>query len=99
MLALATEVIFVSVPGSITSKRAPSEDLRHLPPIHRSVGTFASRFSYIAIASQHAVLSVDCVRTSYHIRIRLCRFTDDGEEVTPLPAPAAQTGKSSATSV
>src|SRR5215470_3362291 len=46
-LALATEVILFSVAGSITSKRAPSDDLRHLPPIHRSVGTFARRFSYM----------------------------------------------------
>src|SRR5215467_4729307 len=46
-LALATEVILFSVAGSITSKRAPSEALRHLPPIQRSVGTFASRFSYM----------------------------------------------------
>src|SRR5215469_11642449 len=47
MLALATEVILFSVAGSITSKRAPSDALRHLPPIHRSVGTFARRFSYM----------------------------------------------------
>src|SRR4029077_38772 len=46
-LALATEVILFSVAGSITSKRAPSDALRHLPPIHRSVGTFARRFSYM----------------------------------------------------
>src|SRR5688572_21302698 len=37
-----------SVAGSITSKRAPSEALRHLPPIHRSVGTLARRFSYMS---------------------------------------------------
>src|SRR5262252_8287745 len=48
-LALATEAILVSVAGSITSKRALSEDLRHLPPIHRSVGTLASRLSYMAL--------------------------------------------------
>src|SRR5439155_3583795 len=47
--ALATEVILFSVAGSITSKRAPSEDFFHLPPIQRSVGTFASRFSYMAV--------------------------------------------------
>src|SRR3989440_8916907 len=48
-LALATEAILFSVAGSITSKRAPSDDLRHLPPIHRSVGTLASRLSYLAL--------------------------------------------------
>ena len=48
-LALATEAILFSVAGSITSKRAPSDDLRHLPPIHRSVGTLASRLSYMAM--------------------------------------------------
>jgi hypothetical protein len=47
-VALATEAILRSVAGSITSKRAPSDDLRHLPPIHRSVGTSARRFSYMA---------------------------------------------------
>src|SRR5205814_5900652 len=46
-VALATEAILVSVAGSSTSKRPPSEDLRHLPPIHRSVGTLARRFSYM----------------------------------------------------
>src|SRR5947207_8837272 len=50
MLALATEAIFCSVAGSITSKRAPSEDFFHLPPIQRSVGTLARRLSYAAIA-------------------------------------------------
>src|ERR1043166_4883368 len=49
MLALATEATLFSVAGSITSKRALSEDLRHLPPIHRSVGTLASRLSYLAL--------------------------------------------------
>src|SRR6516164_3427050 len=49
-VALATDATLFSVAGSITSKRAPSEDLRHLPPIHRSVGTLASRLSYIAMA-------------------------------------------------
>src|SRR5947199_100735 len=48
-LALATEAILFSVAGSITSKRAPSEDLRHLPPIQRSVGTLASRLSYMGM--------------------------------------------------
>src|SRR5512140_1949932 len=49
MVALATEAMVFSVAGSMTSKRALSDDLRHLPPIHRSVGTLASRFSYMAI--------------------------------------------------
>src|SRR5262249_24605804 len=49
-LALATEAIVFSVAGSITSKRAPSEALRHLPPIQRSVGTLASRLSYMAMS-------------------------------------------------
>src|SRR5882757_9636956 len=48
-LALATEAILFSVAGSITSKRAPSEALRHFPPIHKSVGTLASRLSYMAM--------------------------------------------------
>ena len=46
-VALATEAILFSVAGSRTSKRPPSEDLRHLPPIQRSVGTLARRFSYM----------------------------------------------------
>src|ERR1700757_2390918 len=49
MLALATEATLFSVAGSITSKQALSDDLRHLPPIHRSVGTLASRLSYMAL--------------------------------------------------
>src|SRR5689334_25013102 len=56
-LALATEVILFSVAGSITSKRALSDALRHLPPIHRSVGTFASRFSYMAYLSDELACS------------------------------------------
>src|ERR1700753_515095 len=48
-VALATEATLFSVAGSITSKRLPSEDLRHWPPIHRSVGTFASRLSYMVL--------------------------------------------------
>src|SRR5262249_34478336 len=48
-VALATEAILVSVAGSSTSKRPPSEDLRHLPPIHRSVGTLARRLSYLEL--------------------------------------------------
>src|SRR6188508_3274060 len=55
-LALATEAILFSVAGSITSKRAPSDDLRHWPPIHRSVGTLASRLSYMAMESSFAFL-------------------------------------------
>src|SRR4029077_9139646 len=47
--ALATEAILFSVAGSRTSKRPPSEDLRHLPPIQRSVGTLARRLSYMAL--------------------------------------------------
>src|SRR3954463_9191576 len=54
-LALATEAILFSVAGSITSKRAPSDDLRHLPPIQRSVGTFASRLSYMAMVLSSAL--------------------------------------------
>src|SRR6185295_17521192 len=50
-LALATEAILFSVAGSITSKRAPSDALRHWPPIHRSVGTLARRWSYMAISA------------------------------------------------
>src|SRR6185503_18985344 len=48
-VALATEAILRSVAGSITSKRPPSDALRHLPPIQRSVGTLARRFSYITL--------------------------------------------------
>src|ERR1700728_2575195 len=48
-VALATDATLFSVAGSITSKRPPSEDLRHLPPIQRSVGTLASRLSYMAM--------------------------------------------------
>src|SRR5712671_2600819 len=46
-VALATDAILFSVAGSMTSKRPPSDALRHWPPIHRSVGTFARRFSYM----------------------------------------------------
>src|SRR5580700_9197060 len=48
-VALATDATLFSVAGSITSKRPPSDDLRHLPPIHRSVGTLARRLSYMAM--------------------------------------------------
>ena len=44
-----TDAILFSVAGSITSKRLPSEDFRHLPPIHKSVGTFARRLSYMIL--------------------------------------------------
>src|SRR4029077_11553651 len=54
-LALATEAILFSVAGSITSKRAPSDALRHWPPIHRSVGTLASRLSYMAMMNSSAL--------------------------------------------
>src|SRR5438034_8189286 len=46
-VALATEATVFSVAGSSTSKRPPSNDLRHLPPIQRSVGTLARRLSYM----------------------------------------------------
>src|ERR1700728_400589 len=48
-VALAPEATLFSVAGSITSKRPPSDDFFHLPPIHRSVGTLARRLSYMAI--------------------------------------------------
>src|SRR5947209_1921187 len=54
-LALATDAILFSVAGSITSKRAPSDAFCHLPPIHKSVGTLASRLSYMAIALSSAL--------------------------------------------
>src|SRR5215813_2301250 len=48
-VALATDATVFSVAGSITSKRPLSEALRHLPPIQRSVGTLARRFSYMGL--------------------------------------------------
>ena len=51
-VALATEAMVFSVAGSMTSKRPPSDALRHLPPIHRSVGTLARRFSYMDVSSR-----------------------------------------------
>src|SRR5262249_2206078 len=51
-VALATEAILFSVAGSRTSNRPPSEDLRHLPPIQRSVGTLARRLSYLELMVQ-----------------------------------------------
>src|SRR5579863_3717225 len=48
-VALATEATLFSVAGSITSKRPPSDDFFHWPPIHRSVGTLARRLSYMAM--------------------------------------------------
>src|SRR5271165_6028644 len=65
-VALATDATLFSVAGSITSKRPPSEDLRHLPPIHRSVGTLARRLSYMAMG---LVLWVAC-RVIWVISIR-----------------------------
>src|SRR5262252_3678704 len=56
-VALATDAILRSVAGSITSKRPPSEALRHLPPIQRSVGTLARRFSYIVYLSIFPLIS------------------------------------------
>src|SRR6185437_7898617 len=49
IVALATEAMVRSVAGSTTSKRPPSDDLRHLPPIQRSVGTLARRLSYMGV--------------------------------------------------
>ena len=63
-LALATEATLFSVAGSITSKRAPSEALRHLPPIHRSVGTLASRLSYMGMDTLHVLRSCPRKRAS-----------------------------------
>src|SRR5258706_16255463 len=51
IVALATDVMVFSVAGSITSNRWPSDDLRHWPPIQRSVGTPARRLSYIGFSS------------------------------------------------
>src|SRR5215467_6640455 len=48
-VALATEATVFSVAGSTTSKRPPSDALRHFPPIQRSVGTLARRFSYMGL--------------------------------------------------
>src|ERR1700758_5441347 len=59
-VALATEATLFSVAGSITSNRPPSDDLRHLPPIHKSVGTLARRLSYMAMALRSCVLDTDC---------------------------------------
>src|SRR3984885_811853 len=54
-VALATEATLFSVAGSMTSKRPPSEDLRHLPPIQRSVGTLARRLSYRAVIVERSL--------------------------------------------
>src|SRR5271155_320155 len=62
-VALATEAILFSVAGSITSKRPPSEDLRHLPPIHRSVGTLARRLSYMAMTLSFLVFRAQRARS------------------------------------
>src|SRR6266568_2977089 len=61
-VALATEATLLSVAGSMTSKRPPSEDLRHFPPIQRSVGTLASRLSYMALVPTTANLVVGASR-------------------------------------
>ena len=45
---------------------APSEDLLHLPPIQRSVGTLASRLSYMAIAHSLVIASVHAPMTNVH---------------------------------
>src|SRR5215475_4189833 len=63
-VALATEAILFSVAGSRTSKRPPSEDLRHLPPIHRSVGTLARRLSYLELMGVASWLAVRRARAS-----------------------------------
>src|SRR5580658_5117312 len=54
-VALATDATLFSVAGSITSKRPPSEDLHHLPPIQRSVGTLARRLSYRAFMVERSL--------------------------------------------
>src|SRR5262245_11151072 len=69
-VAFATDAILFSVAGSSTSKRPPSKALRHLPPIHRSVGTLARRLSYREL-----------MVTSYLLRIQrlpdpLCNSVD-----------------------
>src|SRR5215472_7916501 len=72
-VALATEAILFSVAGSRTSKRPPSEDLRHLPPIHRSVGTLARRLSYLGLmAGPHIVTSSCAGLTRASIFLRRC---------------------------
>src|ERR1700691_1386845 len=60
-VALATEATLFSVAGSMTSKRPPSEDLRHLPPIQRSVGTLARRLSYRAVMVERSLKIVFAV--------------------------------------
>src|ERR1700692_4314517 len=62
-VALATDATLFSVAGSITSKRPPSDDLRHLPPIHRSVGTLARRLSYIAMAFSFHITERDAAKS------------------------------------
>src|SRR5262249_42323978 len=59
-VALATEAILLSVAGSRTSKRPPSDDLRHLPQIHRSVGTLARRLSYRELMADLIILHWSC---------------------------------------
>src|SRR5215813_2674504 len=70
-VALATEAILFSVAGSRTSKRPPSEDLRHLPPIHRSVGTLARRLSYLELMG-----AASC----FHVVMRGQKRVEDARE-------------------
>src|SRR5215475_8691531 len=70
-VALATDATLFSVAGSITSKRAPSEDLHHLPPIQRSVGTLASRLSYMAMTVLLLVSSPPGFDPATHTAARL----------------------------
>src|SRR5438067_12824181 len=72
-VALATEAILFSVAGSSTSKREPSEDFCHWPPIHRSVGTLARRLSYMALIPVRQAACIDnavgaLVLHSYYLR-------------------------------
>src|SRR5438876_4265376 len=71
-VALATDAIVFSVAGSSTSKRPPSDDLRHLPPIQRSVGTLASRLSYMGILNSNLVGWVERSET-HHLQRNLHR--------------------------
>src|SRR5262249_43558368 len=79
-VALATEAILRSVAGSITSKRLPSEALRHLPPIQRSVGTLARRFSYIRL-TLHSQLSWPGLSRSSRLAAR--RLSKRGHQDRP----------------
>src|SRR5262245_52677637 len=98
-VALATEAILFSVAGSMTSKRAPSEALRHWPPIQRSVGTLARRFSYMGL-----VLFLSAVMRGLDPRIHLlaekmdCRVKPGNDELncSSTAAPARRCGRPSA---